>query len=147
MSNTVHYLPKPEQLEKHNHYRDAYEPNDLFWGVGIERVFYIESALGAEVNRDWIIENQKPERYSVRYFNSYKPGKFNEAINNLIPEGQSVRIPMLFNAHAFYRMDATGQHQTTYEKVPKPNPKFTGITLFDHLSKNPFFHREFEHAY
>jgi hypothetical protein len=147
MSSTVHYLPKPEQLEKHDHYRNAYKPNDLYWGIGIEREFYLESSLGAEVTRDWILKNQKPERYSVRYFNSYKPGKFNEAIKNLIQEGQNVRLPMLFNAHALYRMDATGQHQTTYEKEPKPNPKFTGQTLFDHLSRNPFFRREFGKAF
>ncbi len=147
MSNTVHYLPKPEQLEKHNHYKDAYKPNDYFWGVGIEREFYLESSLGAEVTRDWILKNQKPERYSVRYFNSYKPGVFNQAITKLISEGQHVRLPMLLNAHALYRMDATGQHQTTYEKIPKPNPKFNGITLFEHLSKNPFFRRELGHSY
>ena len=148
MSASVHYLPKPEQLDKHDHYKNAYKPGDYYWGIGIEREFYLESSLSAEVNRDWILKNQKPERYSVRYFNSYKPGKFNEAIKNLIQEeGQHLRLPMLFNSHALYKMDSTGQHETTYEKIPKPNPKFTGITLFDHLSKNPFFRREFGRSY
>ena len=62
-------LPKPEVLGKHRHYKDEYRPGDLYWGIGIEREFYLESASVRPVDRDWMLRNQRPERYSVRYFN------------------------------------------------------------------------------
>ncbi len=135
------YLPKPEILDKHKHYADDYRPGDLYWGIGIEREFYLESSAGREVTRDWILCNQKPERYSVRYFNSYKPDKFNNAIQNLLDPQEKIILPVLFNAHALCRCDANGQHETTYEKIPKPNPKHNGKVLFEYLlhHENPFF--------
>jgi len=143
--NSIDYLPKPELLDKHKHYADDYRPGDLFWGIGIEREFYIESSKSRCVDREWMLRNQRPERYSVRYFNSYKPEKFNKALTNLMTEGEKIFLPVLFNAHAFYRCDSTGEHETTYEKVPKPNSKFSGKVIFEQLleSDNPFFRQNF----
>lgn len=144
-TNSIHYLPKPEVLDKHKHYAEDYRPGDLFWGIGIEREFYLESSKSRQVDREWMLRNQRPERYSVRYFNSYKTDKFNKAINNLLKEGEKLFLPVLFNSHAFYRCDSAGEHETTYEKVPKPNPRFSGKVIFEQLleSDNPFFRQNF----
>jgi hypothetical protein len=148
-ANTTHYLPKPEVLDKHRHYENDYRPGELFWGIGIEREFYLESSMVREVSRDWIIKNQKPERYSVRYFNSYKPGKFNKCLENLIKPDQLLHLPVLFNAHALTHCDSSGQHETTYEKIPKPNPRYKGKVLFEYLleADNPFFRQNFNKAF
>jgi hypothetical protein len=140
-----HYLPKPEILGKHRHYKDEYRPGDLFWGIGIEREFYLESASVREVNQEWILKNQRPERYSVRYFNSYKQDRFNNALKSLLPTDKSIYLPVLFNAHALLKCDEDGQHETTYERVPKPNPKHDGKVLFEYLLEgpNPFFRKHF----
>jgi len=138
-------LPKPEVLGKHRHYKDEYRPGDLYWGIGIEREFYLESSALRTVNRDWILRNQRPERYSVRYFNSYKPDSFNNAIKGLLPEKGNIYLPVLFNAHSLLKCDEEGQHETTYEHVPKPNPKHGGKVLFEYLLEgpNPFFRKHF----
>ena len=143
--NSIDYLPKPEVLDKHKHYAEDYKPGDLFWGIGIEREFYLESSKSRQVDREWMLRNQRPERYSVRYFNSYKSNKFNNALKNMLTEGEKIFLPVLFNAHAFYRCDASGQHETTYEKVPQPNPNFGGKVIFEQLleSDNPYFRTNF----
>lgn len=130
-------LPKPEVLEKHRHYSQRYKPNDTFWGIGIEREFYLQSAKTKSVTRNWILENQKPERYSVRYFQSYKSGTdFNAGIRNIYGEKDTIELPILFNAHALYRVDRNGQHQTTYEREPKHNKRHDGKVLFEYLMQN-----------
>ncbi len=143
------YIPKPEILGKHRHYKDEYRPGDLYWGIGIEREFYLESSSVRAVNRDWILRNQKPERYSVRYFNSYKPDQFNNAINSLLPDKDTIYLPVLFNAHALLKCDEEGQHETTYERIPKPNPRHGGKVLFEYLLEgpNPFFRKHFGTSY
>jgi hypothetical protein len=42
-------------------------------------------------------------------------------------------IPIYINAHSLQKTDISGNHQTTYEKLPKPNPKFLGKTLHETL--------------
>jgi hypothetical protein len=44
-------------------------------------------------------------------------------------------LPYYMNSHAFIHMDCSGNHKTTYEKVPNPNLKFNGETFFE-LLKN-----------
>ncbi len=148
-SATDYYLPKPELHEKHQHYEEQYRPGELFWGIGIEREFYLESASVRPVTRDWILRNQKPERYSVRYFNSYKEGAFNKALQQTISPVEQLQLPVLFNAHAFLSVDCNGQHETTYEKIPKPNPRHNGKVLFEYLleSDNPFFRNNYNKSF
>ena len=144
-SRSEHYLPKPEILTKHVHYEEQYRPGELFWGIGIEREFYLESASVRPVTRDWVLRNQKPERYSVRYFSSYKDGTFNKALQQTINPVEQLQLPVLFNAHAFLKVDAKGQHETTYEKNPKPNLRHDGKVLFEYLLQddNPFFRQNY----
>ncbi len=143
--NNSNYLPKPEVLGKHRHYKDEYRPGDLYWGIGIEREFYLESSSVRPVNRDWMLRNQRPERYSVRYFNSYKHDRFNTALKALISEKDNIYLPVLFNAHSLLKCDEEGQHETTYERAPKPNPQHDGKVLFEYLLEgpNPFFRKHF----
>lgn len=144
-------LPKPIVLDKHRHYGDMYRPNDLYWGIGIEREFYVQSAKTRTVNRKFLLENQRPERYSVRYFQSYRPDLVNKAINNIYGPTENIQLPILFNAHAFYRCDADGQHQTTYERVPKTNPYHDGTVLFEYMTnfngRRNIFVNEFDRAF
>jgi hypothetical protein len=142
---------KPEILDKHRHYQALYKPNDLYWGIGIEREFYLQSAQSKVVSRKWILENQRPERYSVRYFNSYKSiADFNNSIRNIYREDESIELPVLFNAHALYRCDRAGQHQTTYEREPKPNRRHDNTVLFEYFMRGPaskFFLETYEKGF
>ncbi len=140
------YLPKPPQLEKHLKYKPRYLPQDTFWGVGIEREFYLQSAAVAVVNRKDILARTKRERYSVDYFTSYKTGAYKAGIEGLLEDGEEIEIPILLNSHALARTDTFGQHQTTYEREPRPNPRFSGQTIFDLLMQRApeFFVDEYE---
>lgn len=141
-------LPKPLALEKHAHYEGHYKPHDIYWGIGIEREFYLQSSKVHSVSRKWICDNQRPERYSVRYFQSYKSGKeVNKAINNIFGPNDSVELPILLNSHSLIRVDCKGNHQTTYERVPKPNPAFKGKVLFEHMMEHNGGHNFFVNNY
>lgn len=147
----VLYLPKPNVLDKHRHYGGVYKPGDLYWGIGIEREFYIQSSKSQTVDRAFLLANQRPERYSVRYFQSYKPDVFNCAINKTYTDSAKIQLPILFNCHSLYRCDRNGQHQTTYEQVPKANPDHDGKVLLeyltDHNGGNNIFVRERDRAF
>jgi hypothetical protein len=130
-------LPKPLILDKHAHYGGKYQAHDIYWGIGIEREFYLQSSKVKTVSRKWICDNQRPERYSVRYFQSYKSGEeVKKAINVMYGPNDSIDLPILFNSHALYRVDHKGNHQTTYEREPKPNPAHNGKVLFEYLMEH-----------
>jgi hypothetical protein len=151
VNEIVLYLPKPIILDKHRHYGSVYRPNDLYWGIGIEREFYLQSSKVQTVKRDWLLTNQRPERYSVRYFQSYKPETVRTAIENIYTESENIQLPILFNSHALYRCDRDGQHQTTYERVPKPNPYHDGKVIFEYMCDsrkgNNTFRRDYERSF
>ncbi len=137
INDIVLTLPKPLVLDKHKHYSARYRSDDLYWGIGIEREFYLQSSKVRTISRKWICDNQRPERYSVRYFQSYKSGdEVKKAINNLYGPNDSIDLPILFNSHALYRVDCKGNHQTTYEREPKPNPAHNGKVLLEYLMEH-----------
>jgi hypothetical protein len=73
------------------------------------------------------------ERYSVKYYTTYD-SSYKDAFAAMFTDASGFYpLPFMINAHAFLKMDTHGNHKTTYEKVPKPNPKFTGKTLFERL--------------
>jgi hypothetical protein len=41
-----------------------------------------------------------------------------------------ISMPVFVNSHSLSKLNAAGIHETTYEKVPKPNPAFKGKNLF-----------------
>ncbi len=134
--------PKPEIHEKHKRYESAYKSNDIFWGLGIECEAYIEAApaVHPQVPGTHFTSRQAPERYSVRYYDSYKPTTYNDGLKGIIDPSGTYTLPLLLNAHSFQRTDASGEHTTAFKKrmLPDgqghvwdiiPNPKFGGTTI------------------
>ena len=73
----------------------------------------------------------RPERYSVDYYSAYKPAELKEALAAmLVAHGGKLTVPILMNGHSLTACDLSGEHATTYERVPKPNPRFRK-TLFE----------------
>lgn len=126
-----------ERLPKHERYAYAYKPGEVYWGLGIENETYIEMG-NASLLAAFLRNHQRRERYSVDYWSLYKPTVVNTVIDSWIqqlPEKDStiVKIPLLLNAHTLDKTDRYGQPNTTYEKIPRPNPLFQGKTLLEEL--------------
>lgn len=120
-------------LEKHRKYKDKYGENEIFWGFGIEVETYLQFAKPMHVATPLLKTARKPERYSVNYYSSYKPETLAQ-MDTLFPDASGfVPLPLLLNCHSLTKADRHGQHLTTYEKVPKPNPKFSGCTVFQEM--------------
>ena len=145
-------LPKPEIHEKHLCYASAYKAGDFFWGLGVECEAYIETAAGKRCQASSFYKDQRPERYSVPYYKTYKAGLYNEALKGLIdPSGTPTLLPYLLNAHSLIRVDAAGEHTTVFKKVsdetdPRgyhyelaPNPKCRKTILESLCAVDPFF--------
>lgn len=117
-------------LPKHAHYKSAYRRFDYYWGLGIEHETYLKTTQTKEIQSFEGI--MKPERYSVNYYKSYKDETIMESLNKYIKEKNgSIEVPILVNSHSFTHADIYGYHKTTYERSPKPNPQYTGKTMFD----------------
>ena len=133
--------------KKHKKYFSAYKPNDLFWGIGIENETYLEVPNYAKVRGDFF-KNQARERYSVDYYKNYKANYFNCTLNKLIDREQFYNLPYLINSHALSKVDLSGEHATLYTTDSKPNPKFSGKTVFDSMKeKNSYFLHEYEKSF
>jgi len=135
-----------EILDKHRNYLSYYKPNDLFWGIGIENETYLEFSKKLEIDpKKFYTKNAKRERYSVNYFNSYKPTIYDNCINKLTLESS---VPLLMNANSFSKTDSNNNSITTYTKNPEPNPNFNGKILFDFISeKDSYFKDEYMKLY
>ena len=111
-------------LPKHDRYRSAYRRFGFFWGLGIEHETYIATARTREITSFEGV--MRPERYSVDYYSSYKPDELKDALASmLVAHGGTLTVPILMNGHSMTLCDLKGEHATTYERVPKPNPRFT----------------------
>lgn len=125
-------------LDKHKKYKSAYKANDFYWGLGVEHETYLESSKLKQVSRGELKEMRGRERYSVNYYSIYDTDTLNTAIDSLFQEDEKIRLPILVNSHTFQKTDINGEHSTTYERIPKPNPNFSGKTLFEWLKEqNP----------
>lgn len=135
-------------LPKHERYKDAYKPGDVYWGLGIENETYIELLGKAETVAEFVRRNQKRERYSVDYWTIYKPGAVKHVLDAWIDglsekEKTVVKLPLLANGHTFEKCDRHGEHKTTYSKTPVPNPNYAGKSLYDELAEhNPSVFRD-----
>lgn len=122
------------EFVKHLRYKSLYGENETFWGIGIEEETYLQFTKPVYVAAPIIRSSHAAERYSVRYFKTYKPG-YNLAFDKLFTDASGFYpIPFFMNAHAFNKMDLSGNHMTTYAKIPKPNVKFNGTTFFEELN-------------
>lgn len=136
-------------LDKHQKYKESYKPNDYFWGLGVEHETYLETSKLKQITLKELKEDRAAERYSVQYYNIYSKEYLNEALDGLFDNEQKILIPILANSHTFQRTDLNGEHKTTYERIPKPNPKFSGRSIFEWmLEENPdVFKENYEKSY
>ena len=136
-------------LEKHQKYKQAYKPNDYYWGLGVEHETYLETSKLKQVTIKELKENRKQERYSVNYYTVYTPEQLDKALDGLFEDDEKILLPILVNSHTFIKTDINGEHKTTYERIPKPNPQFNGKTIHEWiLYENPdYFKEEFEKSY
>jgi len=126
-------------LPKHDRYKKAYMRFGFYWGLGIEHETYIKTTQTKTITS--FERAMKPERYSVNYYTAYK---------NVLPTladvvwaaGGTLTVPILMNGHSLTHCDLNGEHKTTYERVPKPNPKYSGQALFDWMCKYSAWFRE-----
>lgn len=119
--------------EKHTRYLINYIPNDIFWGLGIENETYFQFTKPFSHPTAGIHTNHRPERYSVNYYVGLDP-EYKNHMKELFPIEQKYHeIPIYINAHTFLSTDVSGNHRTTYEKVPKPNPFYKGLSVHEVL--------------
>jgi hypothetical protein len=120
-------------MDKHARYLKYYKPNEFYWGIGIENETYFQFTKKIQREVNFIYKNHKPERYSVDYFAGLDP-EYKQLLKSLFSPTQNFyEIPVYINSHSFQKTDISGTHETTYEHVPKPNPRFKGKTLHDYL--------------
>jgi hypothetical protein len=124
--------------EKHTRYLVSYKPNELFWGLGIENETYLQFTKPFAHPTAGIHTNHRPERYSVNYYMGLNP-EYKTHMKELFPIDKKYHeVPIYINSHTFQAADISGNHRTTYEKEPKPNPLFKGKTLHEVLAEaNP----------
>jgi hypothetical protein len=121
-------------LEKHKKYGPKYGTNELYWGIGIEEETYLQFEKLLHIAAPVVRSNHSPERYSVDYYKSYKPVFIKNAfLGTFFDASGFYDLPFFLNGYAIQKMDYKNEHQTTYEKEPKPNPRFSGKTIFDEL--------------
>jgi hypothetical protein len=136
-------------FDKHKPYLTAYQPNDLFWGLGIENETYMQFDTPILIPRGELLNvaRQKSERYSVNYFRDYKPGVFNAALARTLT-APLYALPVLMNSHSFQRTDIHGEPRTRYAKGAPPNSKFSGKSLYDQMCEmDPWFKDEYERKF
>jgi len=119
-------------LPKHERYHNAYRAWGLYWGLGVEHETYIATSQTRRISA-FTPANMKPERYSVSYYRNYKHEPLMAALAAVIADvsGGDLAVPVLMNCHSFSDCDIYGEHQTTYERIPKPNPRYAGQTLYE----------------
>ena len=136
-------------LEKHKKYKDRYGENEIYWGFGVEEETYLQFEKPIHVAAPILRSAREPERYSVNYYKSYKPESLLQ-IHRMFPDASGfIPLPLFLNCHSLTKADRKSQHITTYEKVPKPNPAFSGRTVFDEMQEfyPRFFTGEYEHSF
>jgi len=131
--------------EKHTRYLSSYQPNDYFWGLGIENETYLQFSKTFSHPTSGIHVNHRPERYSVNYYVGLEPD-YKLHLKELFPISETYyKIPIFMNAHTLQKTDISGNHETTYEKVPQPNTKYKGQSIHEVLTNyNPHY---FENKY
>lgn len=120
--------------EKHNKYYNFYnnrKENDTeYWGLGIENESYLMFNNLVTVTKDFIINKQRRERYSVNYWENFKKDIMNKELTNLSNE---INVPIYLSGYLFQKTDYYGEHTKKYTKKGEPNPNFIGKTIDDYI--------------
>jgi hypothetical protein len=140
------YVHGMQNLPKHEKYEKKYKPNQLYWGLGVEHETYLQTSFIRTSTIDYMLKHRKQERYSVNYYNAYKTSEFDQILTDI--SDTNLLVPILVNSHTFQKTDVNLQHKTTYEKQPKPNPKFSSTTVFELLQQhNSYFKDEYDKSF
>lgn len=116
-------------------YKSQYNNNDtIFWGIGIENECYLQGKPKNVIGKD-IITMLGRERYSVNYTENYNITEIKNIMSQIYEPNKQYKISQMINAQSFTKTDKNGEHITTYEKQPKPNPKFSGETIYELWTK------------
>jgi hypothetical protein len=136
--------------DKHMKYMGSYEAHDtsntiLFWGLGIENETYLMQShlLPASQFRKLI---PKRERYSVNYFNNFKPESFSSTLNTL-RSLDSLTYPVYINSHTFKSTDLRLQHRTFYDEEVRPNPSFTESIHDILMRENAYYQKVYDQSF
>jgi hypothetical protein len=126
-------------LTKHIRYGPRYQRWDYFWGLGVEHETYLATSQRRRVTA---LEGAalKPERYSVNYYTNYRPDVLGGALRAV--SGSGLIVPVLVNGHSFTHCDVFGEHATTFDRVPQPNPRFSGKRMWDWVCEHSVWLRD-----
>ena len=123
--------------DKHLKYYDFYKNYELkdteFWGLGIENESYLMFENFDTVEKSFILNNQKRERYSVDYWVNFKKDRLTNALE-LLPD--NIKVPIYINGYLFQKTDLFGEPTKRYTKLAEENPKFSGETIEQYLKNN-----------
>jgi len=125
--------------DKHKKYKRFYKKNTIYWGLGIENEMYLEFEKQKKINKKYILDHKKRERYSVDYFSNYKSDSgLKDYIDHL--EFENLEIPILLNSHSFIHTDMYNNPKTLYTKLLENNEKYIGSSLIESLENdNQYF--------
>ena len=79
-NNLFEIIIGKSQLDKHLKYKNYYQENDLFFGLGIENEKYLEFENKINFNKNKFIKNRNRERYSVDYNTNYNQDIYMEIL-------------------------------------------------------------------
>lgn len=128
-----------EVLDKHKEYRNQYQSNDFYWGVGIENECYLEFDNQRIVDKNFLLTNGIREKYSVNHFKNYKENVFENSLLKILTD-KEYAIPVLMNSHSFTKTDVNNQHKVLDPIDNEPNPEYLGESIFEILQKhNTYF--------
>ena len=123
-------------LPKHERYGSSYKRFGWFWGLGVEHETYLITSQTRRLT-SFDAATMKPERYSVNYYKNYKEEPLRLALAEaLVAANGCMTVPVLLNCHSLTNCDVFGEHATTYERQPKPNPKYAGATMFEWICQH-----------
>lgn len=106
------------------------DTDNIFWGIGVENECYLQ-AKPKPISGNNIISMLGRERYSVDYTKNYNIRQVKNVMSHVYNSNKLYNVSQMINAHSLNKMDRFGEHITTYEKEPKPNPKFSGKTVLE----------------
>lgn len=135
-------------MEQDIKYLKFYQPNDIYWGIGIENeTYFISKEFSQKMGSD-IKKNRKRERYSVDYNTNYHQQKLIKYLNKIFLNNDIYKIPIYINSHSFNKTDINNEHATLYTKDTEPNQKFSGKTIFELLNEiDEIFKEDFNDKY
>jgi len=125
---------------KYIKYKDLYEKNKLYWGLGIENEVYLECEKTKKVSKEYILKNKIRERYSIDYYSNYKDDF--GLVHYFYHEKEDMEVPFLINSHSFTKTDKNTNPKTMYTKLSEPNPEFEGETLIETLQKHNVYFKD-----